>query len=312
MRLFFLGRNVGGEPTAVAAGERLAEQVTDLFAQWHGQMVEGLAVDEVTAAVFEEAAAQAQCFQRLTFVVLRRVRTEFVCEWRVRTHSLGGEFRFIGEEHVFHHLLRLAVDEAARGLAKPAGGARIQRELHGRVAIQGRSDRHLSARKQGVQVDLMIEHHEGHDVALVEKVPRHVELVFQGGAIHDRFRSDGWRRLRSPGRSHCRDAASECACPSRTNRPSVDRAGSHAQSASSRRRGSGRRQDQHRPNAPCTREHPSSSRWHDNSGIPAAAQTPSCFPPWVARANKTLPPPAHRSRSARSPHPAPTQRKSHR
>ena len=61
MRLF-LGRNVGGEPSAVATGEGFAERVADVFAQWHGQIVEGVAVDKVTAAVLKRRPLRRNVF----------------------------------------------------------------------------------------------------------------------------------------------------------------------------------------------------------------------------------------------------------
>jgi hypothetical protein len=60
---FFFGAEVVGEMVGVMAGEGIVKEACDFLVQEIGQGVEGWGIDEVAAAVFEEAAAEVQGFE---------------------------------------------------------------------------------------------------------------------------------------------------------------------------------------------------------------------------------------------------------
>lgn len=60
---FFFGAEVVGELEGVMADEGVVQEARDFLMQERWQGVEGWGIDEVAAAVFEEAAAEVQGFE---------------------------------------------------------------------------------------------------------------------------------------------------------------------------------------------------------------------------------------------------------
>ena len=60
---FFFGAEVVGELVGVMADEGVVQEARDFLVQEMWQGVEGWGIDEVAAAVFEEAAAEVQGFE---------------------------------------------------------------------------------------------------------------------------------------------------------------------------------------------------------------------------------------------------------
>lgn len=58
-------------------------------------------------------------------------------------------------------------DDAAGGIA---GAGLGQFSAHGFIAMQGRDDGIVGLSHQGMQVDLVLEHHQGDQIALIQKV----------------------------------------------------------------------------------------------------------------------------------------------
>jgi hypothetical protein len=140
-------------------------EVEAVFELW-GEVGEGLGVDEVAAAVLEEAGFQVQVFEAAVFGVWFAVGLEGGGEVWIALDALRREGGFIDEEQGFEDALGFALDDFEGGAGWGVGNGFAEFFLEGLLVMHPATDAEGAFGEAVMHHDLMFKDHEGEDIAI--------------------------------------------------------------------------------------------------------------------------------------------------
>lgn len=150
--------------------------------------MEGVRVDEIAAAVFEESFVEAEIFKGASFGVGLGVGEE----GRVKIIGAFGTVvfhdKFVGVEEGAHDIFGGGIEDALGGFAEGCGFWFFEEFRHRAVSVEGLAGGVVGADEGVVDVDLVFEDHEGDDVAL--GAAGEFVRIDDGGEVGERFGFD--------------------------------------------------------------------------------------------------------------------------
>ena len=159
----------------VLSVQHRAELGVDFVLELRREGIERARVDHVAAAVFEEAVEQLEVLEGTSVRGVPAVPAKRILKRRRALDAAVLQGVFLAEEEVLHDLFRVAPDDGQRAALGRVGDGFVERLLQ--IVLPG----HRFARALGavgqlvVQHALVLQHHEGDDVAGLREIGMGVE-----------------------------------------------------------------------------------------------------------------------------------------